>query len=115
MSIQQTSNPSLWNQVWSQSNQETSEFWEWVERESNGVRGTKIQDYLRTYVGDIHQLKTIEVGSGLGIYSFIFARLGAEVTLLDYSKQALSLAKECFQKNGLKANFLLQDALVLGN
>lgn len=113
MLTQQTSNPDLWNQVWNQSSQEKSEFWEWVERDSNGVRGTKIQDYIRTHVGDITQLKTIEVGSGLGVFSFILARLGAEVTLLDYSEQALSLAKECFQKNGLKANFIKMDALAL--
>ena len=111
MLIQQTSNPDLWNQVWSQSSQEKSEFWEWVERESNGIRGTKIQDYIRTHLGEIHQLKTIEVGSGLGIYSFILARLGAEVTLLDYSEKVLTLAEECFKKNGLKAKFMLQDAL----
>ncbi|MBE9214512.1 methyltransferase domain-containing protein [Plectonema cf. radiosum LEGE 06105] len=115
MLTQQTSNPNLWNQVWSQSSHEKSEFWEWVERESNGFRGTKVQDYIRTNVGDISQLKTIEVGSGLGIYSFIFARLGAEVTLLDYSKQALTLAEECFQKHSLKANFILQDALSLNS
>ena len=115
MLTQKTSNPSLWNQLWSQSSQEKSKFWEWVERESNGIRGTKIQNYLRAHAGNINQLKTIEVGSGLGIYSFILALLGAEVTLLDYSDQALSLAKECFQKNGLNAKFILQDALTIKN
>lgn len=109
----QTSNPDLWNQVWSQSNQDKAEFWEWVERESCGVRGSKIQDYIRNYVGDFHGLKTIEVGCGFGIYSFIFARLGAEVTLLDYSEKALNFAREVFHHNGLKANFILLDALNL--
>jgi len=111
--MQETSNPDLWNQVWSQSSHEDSEFWEWVECESNGVRGTKIQNYIRIHVGDLRGLKTIEVGSGLGIYSLIFARLGADVTLLDYSEQALSFASLCFQKNGLRAKFLLQNALEL--
>lgn len=112
--MQQTSHPNLWNQVWSKSHEDNAcEFWKWVERESNGVRGTKIQNYIRTYIGDFSRLKTIEVGSGLGIYSFIFSRLGAEVTLLDYSEQALNCAKKCFQNNGLKAEFLLQDALKL--
>ncbi|MGD1914088.1 MAG: class I SAM-dependent methyltransferase [Rivularia sp. (in: cyanobacteria)] len=115
MLTQQTSNPDLWNQVWNQSSQEKSEFWEWVERDSSGIRGTKIQDYIRTHLGDISQLKTIEIGSGLGVYSFILARLGAEVTLLDYSEKALNLAQECFKKNGLKAKFIHQDALALDN
>ena len=115
MLTQQTSNPDLWNQVWNQSSQEISELWEWVERDSSGIRGTKIQDYIRTHLGDISQLKTIEIGSGLGVYSFILARLGAEVTLLDYSEKALNLAQECFKKNGLKAKFIHQDALALDN
>ncbi|MGK7876195.1 MAG: class I SAM-dependent methyltransferase [Xenococcaceae cyanobacterium] len=113
--MQQTSNPDLWNRVWSQSSQEESdrEFWEWVNRESTGVRGTKIQNYIRTHLGDLRGLKTIEVGSGPGIYSFIFARLGAQVTLLDYSDRALSLAKQRFEAAGLSATFWLQDALKL--
>ena len=113
--MQETSNPDLWNRVWSQSSQEESdrEFWEWVNRESTGVRGNKIQNYICKHLGNFSNLKTIEVGSGPGIYSFIFARLGAEVTLLDYSEKALNLAKERFQANGLKATFLFQDALNL--
>ncbi|AFY43911.1 bifunctional 2-polyprenyl-6-hydroxyphenol methylase/3-demethylubiquinol 3-O-methyltransferase UbiG [Nostoc sp. PCC 7107] len=112
--MQITSNPYLWNQVWSQSTEKNmTEFWQWVKRESNSIRGKKIQNYIHTCIGDIDKLKTIEVGSGLGIYSFIFATLGADVTLLDYSEQALDLAQQCFRSNNLKAKFLLQDALNL--
>lgn len=56
MLTQQTSNPTLWNQVWSQSSQDKSDFWEWVERESNGVRGRKIQNYLRIHVGNMNEI-----------------------------------------------------------
>ncbi len=113
--MQEISNPQLWNQVWSRSNQKEYEcdFWEWVNRESASVRNRKIQSYLRTYLGSLQGLKTIEVGSGPGVYSFIFARLGAEVTLLDYSDEALNLARKRFEENSLPAKFLFEDALKL--
>ena len=111
----ETSNPQLWDRVWSQATktERDRDFWQWVNRESDGVRGTKIKQYLSQHLGGLQNLKTIEVGSGPGIYSFIFACLGAQVTLLDYSPQALAIAKERFAANGLSATFLSQDALKL--
>ncbi len=113
--MQETSSLELWNQIWSQSSREELDrsFQEWVNRESVGVRNRKIRNYISKHVGDLRGLKTIEVGSGPGIYSFIFSRLGAEVTLLDYSHEALSLARKRFKANGLSGKFLLQDALKL--
>lgn len=113
--MQETSNPELWNQIWSGSNQEEHDhdFWNWVRRESASVRNNKIRKFISDYVGDLKGLKVIEVGSGLGVYSFLFARLGADVTLMDYSEQALDLARKLFEENSLRAKFLLQDALKL--
>lgn len=111
--MQETSSPQLWNQIWSRSNQEECDqnFWDWVKRESASVRSRKIESYIQSYVGNLSGLKTVEVGAGLGIYSFIFARLGAEVTLLDYSYEALNLARKRFEDNGLLAKFIFEDAL----
>jgi len=113
--LQETSNPELWNRVWDRENYEDHKdtFWELVNREPYGIRGTKIQNYIRKYLGDVRGLKTIEVGSGPGIYSFILARLGAEVTLLDYSQKALDLARVRFEPESLSASYLSQDALHL--
>ncbi len=110
-----TSHPELWNQVWSGSDHGNcnSEFWDWVNRESVSIRSAKIQDYIQQHLGSLKGIKTVEIGSGLGVYSFLFARLGADVTLLDYSHQALNLAKTCFEANNLSATFLFQDALNL--
>ncbi len=113
--VQETSNPELWNGVWSQSSYGNSdcEFRHWVNRELISVRSAKIRDYIQKHVGSLKGLKTIEIGSGPGVYSFIFAGLGANVTLLDYSNLALDLAREWFEANNLDATFLLQDALNL--
>lgn len=113
--MQETNNPELWNQVWSRSDEESydRDFWDWVNRESSSVRNERIQKYLTNHLGDFRGLKFIEVGSGLGVYSFLFARFGADVTLLDYSEQALDLARKHFEENGFKAKFLFQDALKL--
>lgn len=114
-SMPETSNPELWNQLWSKSSREELDrnFWEWVDRETSSVRSTQIRNYISKHIGDLRGLKTIEVGSGPGIYSFIFARLGAEVTLLDYSEEALGHAKKLFGESGVSAKFLYQDALKL--
>ena len=66
---------------------------------------------MNKYLGAVQGIKTIEVGAGSGVYSFIFAKRGAAVTLVDYSQEALSLAERNFSREGVKAAFLLRDAL----
>lgn len=90
-----------------------TEFRAWVKRENKGVRGRKVLAYINKYLGNSRGIKTIEVGSGLGVYSFILGLRGAAVTLMDYSKEALSLAERNFSSSGLTASFLRMDALAL--
>ena len=65
------------------------------------MRGRKILAYINKHLGNSRGIKTIEVGSGLGVYSFIFALRGVEAALMDYSQEALSLAEENFIAGGL--------------
>src|SRR3990172_4087524 len=58
-------------------------------------------------------VRWIEVGCGGGIYSMIFARLGAQVTLMDYSAEALSLAERNLQALQVSGEFVLMDAFNL--
>lgn len=102
--------PEIWNDVWLRTNTD-AEFKAWVKRENSGVRGKKISAYMNKYLGPWRGIKTIEAGSGLGVYSFILASRGSEVTLMDYSQEALSLAEKSFRINGLRASFLCLDAL----
>jgi len=109
----QHNNAHLWDDIWSESEKDKNieEFYAWVKRESSGIRGTKIQNYIFDNLGELQELKAIEVGSGLGVYSYILAQAGVDVTLLDYSKKAINIAKSLFQQGGLKADFLINDAL----
>ena len=54
--------------------------------------------------------KVLEIGCGRGSLSCYFSDAGYDCTLVDLSKNAISLAKEIFYKNNLKANFLVGDA-----
>ena len=109
---QPMSSPCIWDKIWTETKDDT-EFWWWVQREDEGVRGRKIVSYIEQYLGKISGLKTIEVGSGGGVYSFVLAKRGAFVTLLDYSKEALLCARRRFDSLGLSASFVCADALNL--
>ena len=104
-------NSCIWDKIWTEAKDE--EFWWWVQHEIDGVRGNKIISYIQKRLGAINGLKTVEVGSGVGVYSFILAKHGAVVTLLDYSQKALLLARKYFESTGLSASFICMDALSL--
>jgi len=57
--------------------------------------------------------KTIEVGSGSGRLSCFLASHGYETTCLDYSTEALRVAKENYKLANLKGKFVLGDAFYL--
>jgi glycosyltransferase involved in cell wall biosynthesis/2-polyprenyl-3-methyl-5-hydroxy-6-metoxy-1,4-benzoquinol methylase len=54
--------------------------------------------------------RALEAGCGGGWQSLALARTGKfRVDLMDFSEKALDYARQLFQQNGLKANFLLKD------
>lgn len=108
---QPTSNPELWARVW--DNPDAEGFWWWVRREQQGVRGRAILAYVERQLGGVQGKRVVEVGSGAGVYSLVFASLGADVTLLDYTEGALSKARRYFDEAGLSAKYVLGDAFNL--
>ena len=54
--------------------------------------------------------RVLEVGCGLGTEAINFARNGANLTVIEISKESLELAKKRFEVYGLTANFILGDA-----
>ncbi|MEM3490020.1 MAG: class I SAM-dependent methyltransferase, partial [Nitrososphaerota archaeon] len=59
--------------------------------------------------------KIIEIGSGGGWQSLFLAKTGIfDVTLLDFSEQALQFSKSLFAKEGLQAKFVHRDAFIFG-
>jgi cyclopropane fatty-acyl-phospholipid synthase-like methyltransferase len=55
--------------------------------------------------GAFRGLRTIELGAGRGDLSVLFARRGADVTLLDCNDRALTAARQRFARLGLEARF----------
>ncbi len=105
-------NSYIWDKIWTEAKDDEDFLW-WVKHENEGVRGGKIISYIEKHLGSISGLKVIEVGSGAGVYSFIFAKRGAVVTLIDYSEKALAVARKHFDAAGLSASFICVDALNL--
>lgn len=105
-------NSYIWDKLWAKTKGDEDFLW-WAKHENEGGRGRKILSYIDRHLGSMKGLKVIEVGSGAGTYSFIFAQRGAAVTLLDYSEKALALARKHFTDAGLSASFICADALKL--
>ncbi|MCX5704023.1 MAG: methyltransferase domain-containing protein [Candidatus Omnitrophica bacterium] len=103
-------NSYIWDKTWAGTEYDR-ELLRNVKGETDSVRGRKVISYIEKHLGNIGGLKIIEVGSGGGVYSLILARRGATLTLMDYSEEALSLAKKYFESCGTTASFLRADAL----
>ncbi len=58
---------------------------------------------------DWNALTVLETGAGRGGVSLLLARLGAKVTLLDFSASALEQAQELFRAEGLEVNVVVGD------
>lgn len=58
---------------------------------------------------DWSQLKILEMGSGRGGLGLLLAKLGAHVTLIDFSRAALDQAEMIFSVNGLSAKTFTAD------
>ncbi len=103
--------PQLWDHLWKINTPEEDLYR--LAQEEYSVRWRKIKDRIECNYGSFPGLKVIEIGAGTGTYAALMARQGAEVTILDYSERALDKAKIFFERNQVKANFILQDALNL--
>ena len=54
-------------------------------------------------------ISAIELGSGSGHLSTLFAKQGIDVTLLDFSPKSLDFAKKMFSKHSVQGNYICQD------
>ncbi|MBR9680439.1 MAG: class I SAM-dependent methyltransferase [Candidatus Altiarchaeota archaeon] len=103
--------PGVWDSVWDNipsihdkkhlTTEKSTKTWK--------IMSEEILSKFKSFKG----LKVLEIGAGSGFASMLFALRGAEVTVLDYSKRALDVAKKNFKKNGLKAKFVEANALNL--
>jgi len=103
--------PELWDeQVWNLSPNEEDRY---VERKLKSMIWKRIKKRVIKEFGSFKNLKTIEIGAGMGTISLLFAMEGANVTVLDYSKKAIEASKLFFKRWKQKAKFVQMDALNL--
>lgn len=106
----QKNSSQLWDAVWTDPGLATQA--ELIlANEKASRRWQIIQQQVAHHYQSFDKLSVIELGCGTGSYGAIFAQLGANLTLLDYSKQALKQSKKFYRQNKLEANWIQSDAL----
>jgi 2-polyprenyl-3-methyl-5-hydroxy-6-metoxy-1,4-benzoquinol methylase len=110
--IMKRNTPQLWDQVWESPTTTEEDIFKLV-KEENCIRWQRIERIVLKEFGSFNNLKVIEIGAGVGTNAALAAKRGAKVTILDYSETALKRAREFFERNGLSAEFVKQDALSL--
>jgi 2-polyprenyl-3-methyl-5-hydroxy-6-metoxy-1,4-benzoquinol methylase len=104
--------PELWDTIW-KGNITPENCQRILRQEEHTVRWRNIRRIVEDKVGTFNNLKVLEIGAGLGTYSALMGKKGADVTVLDYSEKALSRATEFFANNGVSPKMVLADALHL--
>lgn len=107
----QKNTPELWDTLWQKTLLQKEQHS--LIREENSIRWQRIEKKIQAKFGGFKGLRVIEIGAGIGTNALLFAKRGAKVTLLDYSKEAITKSKEFFKRNRCKADFVLADALNL--
>ncbi|MFW9795324.1 MAG: class I SAM-dependent methyltransferase [Candidatus Thorarchaeota archaeon] len=106
------SKEELWNNIWKDiSSKEEDVFI--LEKEENSVRWQRIKKLIMNKFENLSDLEVIELGAGIGTYSALMAKRKANVTVLDFSENAIERSRRFFQNNGLSVQHIKQDALKL--
>lgn len=105
--------PELWDQVWVEAPSVEKDNYARV-KEENSIRWQRIEAAVIRDFGGFNGLKVIEIGAGSGTYAALMAGRGAEVTIMDYSPNALKQSEAYLRRNGLNAALVHQDALAIG-
>lgn len=96
----------IWDNFWKNKGEN-------IEWGKNEVLNSKSLNNLLNFILDYYKkenlkgLDLIELGSGMGLTSYFFAKKGGNVTLLDNSKKVKNLIKSYFEN--VKYTFILND------
>jgi SAM-dependent methyltransferase len=71
----------------------------------------KSTDWIISHFSVAEQTKICDFGCGPGLYTSGFARAGAKVTGVDFSKNSIEYAKTNAKREGLNINYVLQNYL----
>jgi 2-polyprenyl-3-methyl-5-hydroxy-6-metoxy-1,4-benzoquinol methylase len=97
-----------WDALW-ETEPEDEDF----DVEETTLRWRVQMEHIRTRFGSMEGLKVVEIGAGRATNALMYARHGAEVTILDQSALALDLAQQRFARFGLTATSVEADVFDL--
>ena len=83
-----------------------------INEEAESELGRKWTEYFRETLGE-SPLEILDDGAGAGFFSILLARLGHQVTSIDYSQGMVEKIKENLADRGLPSNALQMDAQAL--
>lgn len=102
----------LWDDIWKNESSKEEDLLRF-NKEENSIRWQRIENVVHQEFGSFNKLKVIEIGAGTGTNAALMAKRGADVTILDYSKNALKKSQKFFKSNGVSAKFVQMNALKL--
>lgn len=89
----------IWDAMWSESE----------ETDENSFIRCVVETVIHHCPIPLSNAKILEAGSGTGTSSFQLAKLGAFVTLVDYSEAAIHKAERMFKRSSMSSDFLVSD------
>ena len=104
--------PELWDKFWGEEITQEEDLFA-IAKEEKTIRWQRIEQLTTLKFSSFQNLDIIELGAGAGTNAALMAKRGANVTILDYSERALNRSREFFRRNGLKAEFVSENALSL--
>lgn len=111
--------PELWSKIYTKQPHSLEEDRRSLKKLEASVVWQRMDRVISKQFPTYGNLKVVEVGSGRGGVSALFALRGSEITLLDYTQAALDKAKIFYQaladvsERPLKVHYLLADVLHL--
>jgi SAM-dependent methyltransferase len=106
---EKTERPADWDEQW---RREPLRF-DAPEHEARTLRWRAQEELVRRVFGSLDGLRVVEIGAGRGLNALLFAKLGAQATLLDNSPVALAQAKELFDAHSVPVELVEADLFEL--
>ncbi|NOX71221.1 MAG: class I SAM-dependent methyltransferase [Candidatus Micrarchaeota archaeon] len=88
-----------------------SQLWNSISDIEYKEEGAIMWQFYKTFIGDMDfgGKNVIELGCGTGINTILMGRMGAKITFLDRSREALNIVKKHAEKMGIDAEYIKSD------
>lgn len=109
--VPEKNTPELWDNLW--DGQARLDYEALFIEEERSIRWRRIEQVVRDRFSSFRDVKVVELGAGMGLYSAFMNSRGADITIVDYSDSALKASSEYFKANGYEATYINRNILDL--